>query len=395
MGPFEDIAWLAWPNQPTIPQYAEYWSRYRTAPHVRRQPLPYKTWYYMYTLIRTEGLTDDRRPGAGSPGPDDPSNWVQEGSPLDYLATNRARARFIKMMTEVDDPASLGETLGEGREAFQMMSNRLKQLGAFFSALKRRDYKTFRREMGSRQSWNPKYESVWNRYAKKGISPNDVRGFAQAFGSAILEYKLGWQPLVNDCHAAITTMENLNPSKRRIRARGSVKETFSVRREIGNTQLITGSAFYKHRVQLCANVALVNPNLGLMASLGLVNPAQLAWNLTSLSFLFDYMANVGKYLESWQDTLGWLVDNLVTSRTWEIDKGSYSYYDRISQTYPYTGYSVLVEAYRFVRALNLDLPEVELEFRPIRYLGISETRNNHALISIALLLQQLKPLKQL
>ena len=57
-------------------------------------------------------------------------------------------------------------------------------------------------------------------------------------------------------------------------------------------------------------MVISSPNSLKANQLGLVNPASVAWELIPFSFLVDWFLPVGKFLESYTDTVGMQLDNI-------------------------------------------------------------------------------------
>lgn len=122
---------------------------------------------------------------------------------------------------------------------------------------------------------------------------------------AWLEYWMGWAPLYGDIYNAIDNIQKPTPDQkitvgvtRSYQQRSEIKpwlppigKQVDVRRES-----ITLAAYGRARV--------TNHNLFLANQLGLVNPAQTAWELVPFSFVADWVLNVGQVLGSLTDFAG-------------------------------------------------------------------------------------------
>lgn len=105
-----------------------------------------------------------------------------------------------------------------------------------------------------------------------------------------MSYRYGVMPLYYALHDALKTFnEGLN-EPRYVKVRGTSKESVNGNYYEGENLVIqTGSIV--SRVSIAAKVT---PDIA--SSLGLDNPALIAWELVPLSFVFDWFINVGDYL---------------------------------------------------------------------------------------------------
>jgi hypothetical protein len=199
-------------------------------------------------------------------------------------ARNKAYERF-KDACRNGDGADLGTNLAERRQAMDMMTARLLQLGRFSRRLRKLDFVGAGRELGITKDSLP-----------KGLKPK-----AKAFSNNWLEYHFGWSPLVKDIGGAIDTLNKGIPPTR---VRGSATVRFDTRvRDFGRPYNFSDYV-QKVRVSMVADVTITNPNLWLANQLGLINPAALAWELVPFSFVVDWFGNVGNYLSSFTDFAG-------------------------------------------------------------------------------------------
>ena len=62
-------------------------------------------------------------------------------------------------------------------------------------------------------------------------------------------------------------------------------------------------------VRLQGLVRITNPNSFLLNRVGLINPVQVAWQLTPLSMFVDWWLDVSTFLGSYTDQVGWSLEN--------------------------------------------------------------------------------------
>lgn len=104
----------------------------------------------------------------------------------------------------------------------------------------------------------------------------------------VLEYKFGWEPLIKDLHTAIESFTT-----------DDIKLTFisrNMRPMTGTKDGITFEGFvrlhYVARFQVQSDAAVA------LQQWGLINPLQIAWEVTPWSFVVDWFLPFGSYLEA-------------------------------------------------------------------------------------------------
>lgn len=128
-----------------------------------------------------------------------------------------------------------------------------------------------------------------------------------------LEIVFGWQPLVQDIAEAVKVFTNPIPSQW-----VSVTKTGILKHETSSGPDWSGwsemTSFHgKCSVNHAAAVHISNPNLWLAEKLGLLNGAQVAWDLVPWSFVIGMFGNINQMLGSLTDFTGLTFDN--SSRT--------------------------------------------------------------------------------
>jgi hypothetical protein len=132
---------------------------------------------------------------------------------------------------------------------------------------------------------------------------------------------------------------------------------------------------------------VTNPNLDLLQSLGLANPAEVIWELIPFSFLIDHVTGIGNFLSAFSDELGWDCHGIGVSTLKRVTKVSHEVDNAIGGAFPY-GTKVSGLGVVFDRALSVSLPPYSLVFvNP--FTGLSARR---AASYCSLLLLQLKNL---
>lgn len=132
--------------------------------------------------------------------------------------------------------------------------------------------------------------------------------YSKKSSSLYLEGIFGWVPLMQDIYNAYEVLSDLSPTanKTTVRIRDSRVRTLNESTIRGPLQSVIG-------VQVGGSLRCVNPNLGLLERLGLVNPAAIAWDAVPYSFVINWFIPVGGYLKSLSDMVGWEEQNTWTT----------------------------------------------------------------------------------
>lgn len=223
------------------------------------------------------------------------------------------------------------------------------------------------------------------RSLKRGTNPfQGNRSINPKNASAIwLENSYGWSPLLGDVYTAME-YQKLDPPPL-IHKKGKSENVYFEKK-------LTASAAFpgyireskweiqgKTAVQVRAEITVVDPSVAFARTLGLQDPALLAWELLPYSFVVDWFLPIGPWLEAQNALLGLSVRNPSVTKTRVFfsscnctARGSNSYIEDI------TGYGSAVlngrEKSRVLVLPSLPLPKLK---NPISV--------THALNAIALL----------
>lgn len=206
--------------------------------------------------------------------------WGQLQSTRDRLSAEtygKLRGRLYK------GSAALGVTLASWKQSREMIVDRYRQMSLQSDSFEQR----------ARRVLHTTRVSKNKRVTKVQLSK---------LGSQYLEMVFGWQPLLTDIHAAVTTVVNTEPQTRRIAARASA---YIEERSISGAG--TKCEETLNGVCRCTRAALVeisNPNLWLRERAGLNNPAAVAWDLVPWSWVVNLFSNTGNLVSSVTDFAG-------------------------------------------------------------------------------------------
>jgi len=111
--------------------------------------------------------------------------------------------------------------------------------------------------------------------------------------ATLLAYRYGWEPLIKDVYEAAKYLEQQTQTRQmRIRVRGPVQESWL------NDPVAGASYSYVTRKIVKRELRVVYTEILTKArSLGLTNPATIAWELIPYSFVIDWFIPIGQYIE--------------------------------------------------------------------------------------------------
>lgn len=340
---------------------------HRQAPPFKK-PLPYQHGSYRgkYTDYNTSVTSPgiDRR-FYGSPyyiG----TQWLAFPGEPDAYKT--AYDRFVAKARS--DTASLGTTVVEARESFNMIHARTLTLLRSLRAIRRGDVGSLIKELKLDDKGSRKAQRVFK--SRSGHAANAANHY--------LEYIFGWMPLVSDIADSVKVLQS-DYSPTRVSARGKVRvddNYFSPYPWGFQKQVMSSST----RLEIRASVAVSNPNLALANNLGFVNPASIAFEVIPGSFLLDWFVPIGRFLESWTDFVGYSLSDITVSRSCSTTRSW-------EQWNPGNLHGVFVdEAKAFERTLRPTLYPPEMKW--FRLPGADSARSKAASV-VALAVQAFTP----
>lgn len=242
--------------------------------------------------------------------------------------------------------AEYGESLG-------MIQKRAIGLYRAYKSLKKGDFRGCLRQL----SVDPKrkHRSV-------------VRTTAQEASGLWLEYWFGWSPTLGDIYSAADQLSQ--PT-------GTDGTSYDGR---SNNRGVYGDSYQEvqwvRRIKTGGRAKVVNPNLYLLAQLGLVNPVSVAWDLVPFSFMVNWVFDVSSFLNSYSDFIGIELSDVYTSETSRIVWTN-------KEWGPLSG-SYIAHQVFMARRLELVRPLPNLDI--LRNLGTSPTRAASAVSILAQIL---------
>lgn len=254
---------------------------------------------------------------------------------------------YARLISAISDRANMGENIGQLSATVRLITDKLSLLRATIVGLRKADPAAFRR---------------WQR---EGISTMPSHTAARY----TLEINFAIVPTISDIFSAINFLQN--PIKSPI-VKAKASGTYSgtginygpyspYRWGYGNVKASYG-----------ARIAISNPNLYAANAMGLVNPAQIAWQLLPGSFLVDWLIPVEQFLGSFTDFLGLIVEDAWTT---VIVKGT------TFERWNNYGWGGKVEFTDMSRISGITYPSLKL--RPLRIPGVRRMANTASLAILA------------
>jgi len=194
-------------------------------------------------------------------------------------AMRKAYSAFVEELGEKAENASNVITW---RQSMDMFVKRATQLYSGFRDLRRG------RVVQALKTWGADF---------RGISNKKWRQTSRDFGSAVLEVRYGWAPLVKDMYTSLDVIQR-PPPKFRVQARRTERAQWGSKGFYEYSYTASSTCMY------LADIRVSNPNLWIANQMGLVNPASWLWEAIPFSFVVDWFSNVGQVLAAMTDFAG-------------------------------------------------------------------------------------------
>lgn len=201
-----------------------------------------------------------------------------EAPPFDQ--TMVTQAEIDALLNVKDQKINLGVAFAEARKTANLVATTATKLASAYSKAKNKDFLGAGRDLVGRGHTTT--ANNWN------------------------ELQYGWLPLLGDVYGAAEALAKRDlPSAWLVTGKGVVRRPW-------NDDYLQGSGLFRSRVRLKGwsgafvrlDYAPGHDFFSSLGSLGLLNPAEIAWELVPYSFLVDWIWPVGDWLRSLDATVG-------------------------------------------------------------------------------------------
>lgn len=209
------------------------------------------------------------------------SGWEGPGSGSwgdDKLDSENVRRIQARALSNFLNNTGLGVTALELGKSGRMISDRLIGVTRILSALRRGDFRKAASVLHEHTGYNTSHVD-----ARARANPN--RTFADRASSFWLETTFGWVPLLQSVYDSLQELDRDSSTRRRARS---------------------SSGYTKSGVVAEFSTASANR----FSKLGLMNPAEIAWDLVPFSFVIDWFIPVG-------DIIRYLGTKNLTKQMWQ------------------------------------------------------------------------------
>lgn len=151
-----------------------------------------------------------------------------------------------------------------------------------------------------------------------GLSAQHGVPRGSSYTSKWLGLQYGWKPMLSDIYGAVESLRKKPPETWKVTAKGRASESENksvVLYPTGSTATGYNSyAYVKRGAFVRLDAIPTSPLLGTLASVGVLNPINIAWELVPLSFVVDWAFGIGDYLSVIDAQLGY--SNVEFSSSW-------------------------------------------------------------------------------
>lgn len=192
---------------------------------------------------------------------------------------NRAEVQALNKLKGQD--VHLGAFIGEFNKTEAMIANRISRIAGGVSRWRARN---------SKQNWNR---------VKKYMRAGCGRKYLRLVPASWLELVYGWSPLLSDIWGGINHLQKGSRDPL-ISVKGYYKDEDLVKQNVAGLYGSSCRLDYKVSFECWVRLyyRLNSPGLAEVSSLGLLNPAEVAWELTPYSYVVDWILPIGPWLSS-------------------------------------------------------------------------------------------------
>lgn len=236
-----------------------------------------------------------------SPNPQHPPLRTAYPPPINPDLLSQAEVKALNGLAQKTEEIDLdvGVFYAERRETYELFRKGAVGLAQLMRALRKADVAAARQVlMGTFRLGKPKNERQWAAQVNRGV--RGTKQLAELASSTALTWNLGVSPLLRDLDSA---------SQRILRGDLSVttavKSTARHSRVYNDVERIpmgpfrcesTNAVTHGYTVTLVASP--IDSEVARLSRLGLTNPANIAYQATSLTFIVDYFVGLGDWLQA-------------------------------------------------------------------------------------------------
>jgi len=204
---------------------------------------------------------------------------------------------------------NLGVTLAEGTKTIQMVVNFATRMHRVYRMLRKGKVKQAIDALAL-DNYNlrgKRHEMIKNLQYVNRNSWDKSRFAAQS----LLELQYGWRPFMNDIYEGAKAFSYLTSVRKddiTLKGSGGYSHTHEAIHESEHYNSQRRSTFHG-RTRYTVMAQAIPDELRADDKMGLTNPALMAWELTPLSFVYDWIHPIGNYLELLQAASGLVVSD--------------------------------------------------------------------------------------
>lgn len=297
---------------------------------------------------------------------------------IPLLSGNEAKTKALLKLA--DSTANMGENLATLGQTLRMLHNPVHALTS-----------------GIRKVWKDRSLRPYIRECRASL---ERKGLLNPAAERYLEYVYGWKPLMQDIYGLMEMAKQTGQRPLFVSGSHTAKRSFALKPKTWNNSsesrtiaVSSGTATSKVRCKLYARIDPEWSGTRALNQLGLVNPLALAWELTSLSFVVDWILPIGQVLNALTASAGLTFVNGSISNRLSCDasytdastlikgRANWSYQGAI----PSTG-NIRYNGYTRQEITGWPLPGVWIDPDPLR---LNSEKSDRDLKAIALLITSL------
>lgn len=259
----------------------------------------YQKWYNS-TALPFEDVIVDEGYWQGIHSPKDGMYYLSKFPAYDVL--NLLKIQLLGELHEHD--INLAVAYAERTATANLVKDTAGKLLRGARALKKGNFSEAARHLGlPRSGLRKDHKGKWRR-------TNFTR---DAFSQKWLEFSYGWVPLYNDMYGSLVAADKALAKKPSrlipVSKQAHYSETINTSEltNVGSYPIevpLNGKIHVKQVMKIACNVKIDNPALATVQSVGLTNPALVAWELVPFSFVVDWVIPIGNWLTALAPLVG-------------------------------------------------------------------------------------------